>query len=64
MFAVTVLDDEVYVDFTNVLNGAEAPNFSSLAVASRQLAQEALSAQTRSAGGHGAEENKMVMFDS
>jgi 3-phenylpropionate/trans-cinnamate dioxygenase ferredoxin subunit len=25
---VTVLDDEVYVDFNNVLNGAEAPNFS------------------------------------
>ena len=28
VFAVTVLDDEVYVDFTNVLNGAEAPTFS------------------------------------
>jgi 3-phenylpropionate/trans-cinnamate dioxygenase ferredoxin subunit len=28
VFAVTVLDDEVYVDFTNVLNGAAAPNFS------------------------------------
>jgi 3-phenylpropionate/trans-cinnamate dioxygenase ferredoxin subunit len=28
VFAVTVLDDEVYVDFTNVLNGAETPNFS------------------------------------
>ena len=28
VFAVAVLGDEVYVDFTNVLNGAEAPNFS------------------------------------
>ena len=28
VFAVEIRGDEVYVDFTNVLNGAEAPNFS------------------------------------
>jgi 3-phenylpropionate/trans-cinnamate dioxygenase ferredoxin subunit len=28
VFAVEIVGDEVYVDFTNVLNGAEAPNFS------------------------------------
>jgi 3-phenylpropionate/trans-cinnamate dioxygenase ferredoxin subunit len=28
VFAVEISGDEVYVDFTNVLNGAEAPNFS------------------------------------
>ena len=28
VFAVEIRGDEVYVDFTNVVNGAEAPNFS------------------------------------
>jgi 3-phenylpropionate/trans-cinnamate dioxygenase ferredoxin subunit len=28
VFAVEIVGDEVYVDFTNVVNGAEAPNFS------------------------------------
>ncbi|HEY3573574.1 MAG TPA: non-heme iron oxygenase ferredoxin subunit [Arthrobacter sp.] len=28
VFAVEIHGDDVYVDFTNVLNGAEAPNFS------------------------------------
>lgn len=28
VFAVTIDGDDVYVDFSNVLNGAEAPNFS------------------------------------
>jgi 3-phenylpropionate/trans-cinnamate dioxygenase ferredoxin subunit len=28
VFAVTVQGDDVYVDVTNVLNGADAPTFS------------------------------------
>jgi 3-phenylpropionate/trans-cinnamate dioxygenase ferredoxin subunit len=61
VFAVTIEGDEVYVDGTNVLNGAEAPNFSSLPAAGTRT-NKLFDEKTHHAGGHGAEENKTHVY--
>ena len=54
--------DEVYVDFTILLNGAEAPNFSVTARACYQNLNK-LPDQDRTAGHrHGADENKTNVY--